>query len=241
VILKWLSSVSRARVWVQVVLPLFAFAALILLMCWLWLVMTSANMFAFRQIKIQANYGYIATDELQELVRNHVHGGFFSIDLSRLKEALLRHPWVNQVAVRRVWPATLVVIVSEHRPLARWNQDGVISDSGVVFTPQRSSIPKELPQFFGDDSSAMRLLGEYHTLQTLLLPLKLELIELEKTARDSWRARLSNGLTIILGREDIDARLEKLVVAYPRLRFTAPAEKIRVDLRYPNGFAVREN
>ena len=42
-----------------------------------------------------------------------------------------------------------------------------------------------------------------------------------------------------LGRERMAERLQRFVTAYDRTLAQLPARTYRVDLRYPNGFAVR--
>jgi len=50
---------------------------------------------------------------------------------------------------------------------------------------------------------------------------------------------LDNGEVLELGREQMDERLQRFVVAYPRTLAQLPAMRLRIDLRYPNGFTVR--
>ena len=70
------------------------------------------------------------------------------------------------------------------------------------------------------------------------------------TVAYAWQLRLSGGdiggLNVELGRdgsEAVEQRLERFVAAYPdslgRLPQRAAAELRFVDLRYPNGFAMR--
>ena len=83
--------------------------------------------------------------------------------------------------------------------------------------------------------------------------------ELRLSPRRAWRIRLDNGLQIALGREQPTVRLARFVAFYPRLfGSTAAAETtgvssvsgtpvdtapevhpVTVDLRYPDGFAIR--
>ena len=50
-------------------------------------------------------------------------GTFFTVDLERRVDAFGALPWVRKVEVRRQWPDRLEVVIEEHRPLARWNDD----------------------------------------------------------------------------------------------------------------------
>ena len=57
------------------------------------------------------------------------------------------------------------------------------------------------------------------------------------SARHAWQLRLANGLHLVLGRDaDLaEARLRRFVEVYPG----AKSKNEYVDLRYPNGFALR--
>jgi len=59
------------------------------------------------------------------------------------------------------------------------------------------------------------------------------------TPRFAWQLRLANGLHLMLGRDadQADARLRRFVEIYPSVEKKKQHEY--VDLRYPNGFALR--
>ena len=61
--------------------------------------------------------------------------------------------------------------------------------------------------------------------------------------RRAWVLRLNDGLTIALGRDaandPIEARLARLVAAYPQTLGRLARKAEHVDARYPNGFALR--
>ena len=50
--------------------------------------------------------------------------------------------------------------------------------------------------------------------------------------------RLASGVTLELGRENIESRLDRFIAAYPRTVGRLQRRITYVDLRYPNGFAV---
>ena len=61
--------------------------------------------------------------------------------------------------------------------------------------------------------------------------------------RLSWQLRLSNGLAVQLGRDSerdsVRERLARFVEVYPRTLGRLSRRFDYVDLRYPNGFALR--
>jgi cell division protein FtsQ len=63
------------------------------------------------------------------------------------------------------------------------------------------------------------------------------------SSRFAWQLRLSNGLTVQLGRdsdkERVEERLTKFVSVYPQTLGKSGRRLEYVDLRYPNGFALQ--
>ena len=61
--------------------------------------------------------------------------------------------------------------------------------------------------------------------------------------RQAWQLRLDDGLTLDLGRDQsnysIHDRLERFVGVYGAAKTRATAAIAAIDMRYPNGFALR--
>ncbi|HKU69542.1 MAG TPA: cell division protein FtsQ/DivIB, partial [Burkholderiales bacterium] len=64
-------------------------------------------------------------------------------------------------------------------------------------------------------------------------------VQVQVNARRAWQLKLHNGLTLELGREDIEARLSRFVALHDRTIGRLERRIDYVDLRYANGFAVR--
>jgi cell division protein FtsQ len=84
----------------------------------------------------------LSSGEVQALVRDLKGSNILTADLGDYRRALLRSPWVSQVALRRVLPSTIDVQVSERRPfglcrlgnrLYLIDRDGTVMDE---FGPQ---------------------------------------------------------------------------------------------------------
>jgi cell division protein FtsQ len=63
------------------------------------------------------------------------------------------------------------------------------------------------------------------------------------SSRLAWQLKLSNGLTIQLGRDSdkdrVEERLARFASAFPHTLAKTRQRLEYVDLRYPNGFALR--
>lgn len=174
---------------------------------------------------------------LQRIVSHHVRDGFFGTDLSALRRDLRAMPWVRDAALRRIWPDRLDVDVREHEAAAVWNEDALVSTRGAVFRPDEFTRG-DLPRLAGPAGQAEATLERYSAFQPRLSDLGLQLVEVEQDARRSWELGLDDGLVLVLGREQIEARLDRFIAVWP-IAIAGKRDTIRrVDLRYPNGFAI---
>ena len=167
-------------------------------------------------------------------------GNFFAADLAEVRAGVERLPWVRRVAVRRVWPDRLEVSVEEHVALARWGageeMSALVNTHGERFA---AKTREALPSFIGPGGSAAEVTRRYRRFAEIVAPLGTGVERVVLSPRYAWQLRLGNGLHLMLGRDaDLaEARLKKFVEAYPPT--VAGKKHEYVDLRYPNGFALR--
>jgi len=205
-----------------------------------WLV--RQPLFAFREVVVTAPLQRANGAYLEAVVRSELSGTFFTLDLARARQALAQVPWVRTAGLRRQWPRRLEIEIEEHAPLARWNDAGLVNTRGEVFVADWNG---ELPQFNGPPGASAAMTARYRDWSAALAPLDLTVRGLALTPRGGWELRTdgrAGPLSIQLGRDDVDARLARLVAAYGRtLGALARAGRAveRVDLRYRNGFAAR--
>jgi cell division protein FtsQ len=161
-------------------------------------------------------------------------GNFFAADLYEIRARLERLAWVRRVAVRRVWPGRLEIYIEEHVALARWNDDALVNTHGERFL---AKTQESLPLFVGPSGSQAEVARRYASFGAIVAPLGTRIERVTLSPRHAWQLRLANGLHVALGRDaDLaETRLRRFVEVYPG----AKNKYEYVDLRYPNGFAVR--
>ena len=199
-------------------------------------------LFAIRRVVVTTTPVRVNPAWIASVVRGDLSGTFFSMDLGAARAALSRIPWVKSVALRRQWPNRLEVELTEHEALARWNDQGLVDMDGAVFV---ASDAGELPEFDGPDGDAALMVGRYRAWAPMLAGLSLKVTGLALSPRGGWRIRAEGDggpLTIDIGRDDADLRLERFAAAW-RVTIAALVREGRhvdhVDLRYRNGFAAR--
>jgi cell division protein FtsQ len=143
---------------------------------------------------------------------------------------------VRRVSVRRVWPDRIEVSVEEHAALARWGDDRLVNTYGETFSGKTAD---KLPWFVAPPGTSAEVTRRYRRFAEIVAPLNTSVERVVLTHRHAWQLRLANGLHIMLGRDadEAEGRLQRFVEAYPSVERTKKYEY--VDLRYPNGFALR--
>ncbi len=201
--------------------------------------------FALRSIEVEGELTHVRRPDIVAVLEGRVSGTFFTVDLDALRARFELIPWVRRAEVRRHWPDRLVVRLEEHVPLARWGvpEDGRLVDTqGDVFGASESS---DLPVFAGPAGSEREVARRYAEFSALLQPLKFSVRQVLLSERLAWQLRTGDGLVIELGRDvdgdPVPARLQRFVQAYPATLQQVGGDHSawRVDLRYPNGFALR--
>lgn len=206
--------------------------------------------FALKAIRVEAARGtqlrYVSAATIRTAAVPRVKGNFFSADLDAVREAFETVPWVRKASVRREWPNQLIVTIEEHRPLGIWGDHGrLLSMLGDVFTANLAEAEEdgELAAFGGPEGSAKEVVARYRELHEWLSPAGLEPESLILSDRYAWTVRLKNGMTVELGREQSDTtireRVERLVGIHPQLAARLQDRVESVDMRYPNGLALR--
>lgn len=235
---------------------LFALAALLFAIAALQALLRSP-LFPLREVVVRGELNNASREQIANAL-DGIGGNFFSADLATLRGRLEQVGWVRQVDARRVWPDRIETRLEEHVAFARWGESGYVNTFGEPFAADMDTQEQaKLPRFAGPAGTEGELARRYRRFTELLVPLGMApehgaLVSVVLTPRHAWRLRTAGGLEVELGRdgaEPVEARLARFVAAYadsigrlPRSAAGAAdgaASPRHVDLRYPNGFALR--
>ncbi|QSA95922.1 cell division protein FtsQ/DivIB [Methylococcus sp. EFPC2] len=205
---------------------------------WQWRPRPEAPWFPLRYVRVEGGLQYLDVEKLHAALASAARGGYFSLDLAEVEGAVRAFAWVDTVSVARVWPDTLVVSVSEHTPVARWGDKALLNERGERFNPPDVSGFAALPAIYGPEGMERVLLDELKSLNKRLENKGLSVAMLELSKRRAYSIKLNNELDILFGRQDPASALDRLLDLAPRLGENRLPQLQRVDLRYPNGFAV---
>ena len=199
-----------------------------------------STLFPLHEITVHGQLEHTGHDAVARATQSRLRGNFFAVDLAEVRAALEALPWVRSVRVRRAWPDRLEVTIEEHVPLAHWGAQATVNTHGERFDARGDAV---LPQLDGPEGTASDVAQRFRRFSEILAPLGLRVQRLALTPRFAWQLTLDSGLHVELGRDvgahPAEARLARFAAVYNATLAKVQQRHAYVDLRYPNGFALR--
>ncbi|MCH9845560.1 MAG: cell division protein FtsQ/DivIB [Alphaproteobacteria bacterium] len=202
--------------------------------------MTKYGGLSLRDVQI---YNLDKTDHDALLAQANLELGesIFAVDLQKTKMAIDELPWVEQSHIVRVLPGSVHIYITEHRPVAIWQQAGektlVSHDGSPIGAVENFTDYEKLPVITGEAapqsfSLLQSVLESYPELQHALRGAKMS-----RAAR--WTIYLDNGTLVHLPIHNIDEafiRLRWLDQQFQVLSFQSSV----IDLRVRDRAAIGE-
>ncbi|MEO8671518.1 MAG: cell division protein FtsQ/DivIB [Tahibacter sp.] len=199
----------------------------------------AADRWPVRQLQLEAEFANVSAEQIRAAAAPAIGVGFFAVDLIGVQKSVAQLPWVERVEARKRWPDTLVLRVYEQQPYAHWGEDRLVSREGRLFAVPGAMALQGLPQLAGPDERIAEVLRFYAEVQHQTAGTGLLAIGLDLSTRGSWTVTLDGGARIVVGSEDVSARLQRFLHLYSRVAATRAGSFNYVDLRYSNGFAMK--
>lgn len=190
-----------------------------------------------RTIQLSGTFENLDQGEVEQSLQQYIGQGFFSLDIHQLQQVLHQKAWTESVSVRRVWPDKIRVTITERKPVARWDERHLLSDSARVYLADTAAFA-HLPIVHAPSHQPDRALRQFYALQARFERVDERVLALRIDSRGALDVELINGLLIKLGRSDIDRKIERLASIYLQQILPRREQIQRLDLRYSNGFAV---
>ena len=232
--------------------------------------------FEIEELKISADFKHLTPQQIRSEILPLIQNNYFAVDLKKVEQSVEHIDWVDQVSVRREWPKSIHIRLTEHNPIAYWGKQGYLNDRAESFNVDKSIKINQIPYLFGPDGTQKEMLKQYASWKKLLSNKALYLESLIMTPRYAYEAKVKISrdqqkqltdaalmtlfeekdqpvpvldwrqikpfyLTLQLGKNDMESRLQRFTAAFPDAFKDQILKVDSVDLRYPNGFAVRWN
>jgi cell division protein FtsQ len=218
--------------------------------------------FDLHQVIVQASRGaelrHVNVPTVRAVALPGLKGNLFTIDLAQARRAFETVPWVRHASVSRRWPDQLLVEIEEHEPLAVWDDGRGVNTYGELFAVNTAELEQfgNLPAFGGPSGSEARVTQRYRDFMQWFAPIGLAPREVTLSNRYAWSVALINvsnahvwpesaprQVQVELGREQapqtLQQRVDRLVLSWRQVLSRWGAVPQAVDMRYPNGFALR--
>jgi cell division protein FtsQ len=189
-------------------------------------------------ISMDGSFQRVSPGQIEKAVAPFANAGFMSADLDDIQRAIEALPWVDHARVARRWPNSLHVTVTEQTPAARWGESGLLNTRGELFVKAASHVPAELPRLSGPEGTQAQVAQRYLSAQGRMLEAGMRIAALRLDERGAWEFDLDSGVTVRLGRREVDERIERFIHTASQVISHRVTEIRYVDMRYSNCFAI---
>ena len=191
-----------------------------------------------RVISMDGSFQRVSPGQIEKAVAPFSQSGFMSVDLDAIQRAVEALPWVDHARIQRRWPNSLHVTVIEQTAAARWGESGLLNTRGELFVKAAAHVPAELPRLSGPEGSESQVAQRYLAIQGRMLEAGMRIAALRLDERGAWEMDLDSGVTVRLGRRDVDERIDRFIRTASQVIAHRLNEINYVDMRYSNGFAI---
>ncbi len=193
--------------------------------------------FGIEDVKIT---GDKETSEIAILEKLEPAGSLISFDVGAAQKRVSELPWVEHATVRKFYPGTLKVEITERKPFALWQRkDGevlVIDKTGTGIEPLTESRFARLPFMVGGGANSDAALFLADLLSAPKIAAEMHAAVLVSGRR--WDLHLENGVTVKLPEKHVREALAELVKLDDEKQLLA-RDVIVIDLRLPDRVTVR--
>jgi len=192
--------------------------------------------FGIEDVKIA---GEKEMSELTVLEKLELSGSLIFYDAAKAQERLAELPWIERASVRKFYPGSLTVEITERKPFALWQRDGdvvVIDKAGTPIVPLEEGRFAKLPLMVGGGANhtASELLADLVSEPTILTQMRAAVLVADRR----WDLHLDNGVTVKLPEKGVRAALAQLVKLDTEQQLLS-RDVVVIDMRLPDRITVR--
>lgn len=199
---------------------------------------TARSGFAIDDVRMAGNR---ETSDIDILERLSLDGwtSLIGMDADAARARIAELPWVETASVRKIYPDTLEVTVTERDAFAIWQHGRALSlvdAQGKIIVPFRHERYATLPLIIG--SGANERAAEFVSRLQRTPELSARVKAFIRVADRRWDLRLENGLTIKLPETNEDKAIAE-IVALDREQGLLSRDLTAVDMRFEDRLVVK--
>ena len=203
--------------------------------------------FTIERIHIHGNSARVDAQTVERTAWLALIGNYFTADLEEIENALVHLPGVYQAAVRRHWPDTLEISITEAGAIALWyaTDGSALESRDYVNLPPDSNITLQ-PVLRSPTADRHTVIDAFLDLVSSLALLDLEVKKLSIDEAGDWVVVLQSAslqipveLEIVVGKGNPVRKVDQFVAVFDSVLQDRLPDIERVDMRYDSGFAVQ--
>ena len=180
-----------------------------------------------------------SVDDIREVAKKYVRSkSFFNVDINYLQSKIENIDWISSANIRRSYPNEIIIFVTEHVPIAIWNNKDYLNQYGEIFTANKKN--NKFPILISKNNKN-KIIFEYLSLfsnDLIRHNINEKVVKIIEDDIRSISVILSSGITIKLGSKNVKEKIDIFFKVYQTLN-SSDLSKIRyIDMRYSNGFSV---
>ena len=180
-----------------------------------------------------------SVDDIREVAKKYVRSkSFFNVDINYLQSKIENIDWISSANIRRSYPNEIIIFVTEHIPVAIWNNKDYLNQYGEIFTANKKN--NKFPILISNNNKN-KIIFEYLSLFSNDLIRHNINEKVMKIIEDDIRSIsviLSSGFTIKLGSKNVKEKIDIFFKVYQTLNSSDLSKMRYIDMRYSNGFSV---
>ena len=180
-----------------------------------------------------------SVDDIREVAKKYVRSkSFFNVDINYLQSKIENIDWISSANIRRSYPNEIIIFVTEHIPIAIWNNKDYLNQFGEIFTANKKN--NKLPILISKNNKN-KIIFEYLSLfsnDLIRHNINEKVVKIIEDDIRSISVILSSGITIKLGSKNVKEKIDIFFKVYQTLNSSDLSKMRYIDMRYSNGFSV---
>jgi cell division protein FtsQ len=193
---------------------------------------------SIESIHVSSKLDRVSKQQVSEVVKRYELDGFFTLRLKEFENDLNDLGWVYRANIKRQWPYKLVIEIEEQTPVFRWNQDQLLNKYAQVFSAKHDEDFADKPLLRGEQGREQVLAQLYQKFNHQFHNLGITIDSLEEDARYDKVMHLNNGVTINMGRDNVDLQMQRCLKMFALLNQEERSAIATIDLRHSHGLAI---
>jgi cell division protein FtsQ len=199
--------------------------------------------FFIKNIRINGNE-QLKDGDIMGRITPYLKESLFSVDASKMREAIISHPFVREVRIKRIYPFSIIIDVKEKKPSALWVNTGgevnVLDENGESYKQlARSDIRGMFIINAKEKTDVKSLYREVNAWFTEGVIKKDAVSEVAYNDGNITIFGMGDGVEIILGKEDQKERLKRAVAVLEDAKKRGLLIKC-IDARFERGAIIQE-